>query len=78
MDKNIKIKMEFSVEETSIICDAILALTYRTDEANRLLMDRKAKAEVNEALAKYNILCTKIHSQLPNNYEDMLEKCRNV
>lgn len=78
MDKDTKIKLEFSADEVSIIYDAILALIFRTDEANRLLMDGKAKEKTNEALAKYNILLTRIHSQLPNNYDDMLEECRNV
>lgn len=78
MDKDTKIKLEFSADEVSIIYDAILALIFRTDEANRLLMDGKAKEKANEALAKYNILFTKIHSQLPDNYDDMLEECRNV
>lgn len=78
MDKDTKIKLEFSADEVSIIYDAILALIFRTDEANRLLMDGKAKEKVNKALAKYNILFTKIHSQLPDNYDDMLEECRNV
>lgn len=78
MDKDTKIKLEFSADEVSIICDAILALIYRTDEANRLLMDGKAKEKANEALAKYNILLTRINIQLPDNYDDMLEECRNV
>lgn len=78
MNKDTKIKMEFSADEVSIISDAILALIYRTDEANRLLMDGKAKEKANEALAKYNILLTRINSQLPDNYDDMLEECRNV
>lgn len=78
MDKNTKIKMEFSADEVSMISDAILALIYRTDEANRLLMDGKAKEKANEALAKYNILLTRINIQLPDNYDDMLEECRNV
>lgn len=78
MNKDTKIKMEFSADEVSIISDAILALIYRTDEANRLLMDGKAKEKANEALAKYNILLTRINIQLPDNYDDMLEECRNV
>lgn len=78
MNKDTKIKMEFSADEISIISDAILALIYRTDEANRLLMDGKAKEKANEALAKYNILLTRINIQLPDNYDDMLEECRNV
>lgn len=78
MNKDTKIKMEFSADEVSIISDAILALIYRTDEANRLLMDGKTKEKANEALAKYNILLTRINIQLPDNYDDMLEECRNV
>lgn len=78
MNKDTKIKMVFSADEISIISDAILALIYRTDEANRLLMDGKAKEKANEALAKYNILLTRINIQLPDNYDDMLEECRNV